>query len=162
MSDPTQQTAPPTMSDFINMSALLTGIAADVLLPSFPVNQVHEQILAAAFAQDPTALANLIAKYKQDTALGLPPNVIINDLMGMGTAESLLSKSIILAWYTGSWYDTASLYTYGNSKVLSAEAYENGYMWKVAQAHAMGSADYPFGYWTDPPPALSDFITSGN
>lgn len=151
---------PDDVTDFVNMSAVLTGIAADVLKPAFPVNDVYNQILLAAHTDNPTAYASLISRYKADMAAGNTDAQIVTDLMSGGGADSLLAKCIIIAWYSGTWYVSATLYTGGKSWVLSADAYTAGYMWQVAQAHAMGSADYPFGYWNEPPPALSNFITA--
>lgn len=41
--------------------------------------------------------------------------------------------------------------------VISSRAYENGWIWKIAQAHPMGISQFAFGSWTEKPPELSDY-----
>jgi hypothetical protein len=151
----------PDMTGFIALSSVLTGIAATSLLPSFPTNDVHQQILDAAWADDPDALTELLAAFTAATQrFPNDPAMVLRTLLVSGDSPiALMAKSIILAWYSGAWYATAGLYPAKtrSARVLSAIAYEQGYMWKVAQAHAMGSADYPFGYWNGQPPSLQDY-----
>ena len=74
-----------------------------------------------------------------------------------------------MAWYLGSWYAPATLQRYNSAtpqpfpvtpdKVISAAAYTQGWTWRVAQTHPMGYSDFRFGYWSENPPALDDFIT---
>ncbi|WP_049973826.1 hypothetical protein [Azospirillum sp. B4] len=140
---------------------MLTGIAADVLLPSFPVNNVHQEILDAAYADNATALVQLIDTFTA-AAPTTPPAVLLQTLLVPGnTATAYMAKSIILAWYSGAWYASGQLYPAAQRavpRVISDDAYTQGFMWQVAQAHAMGSADYPFGYWNGQPPTLDNFI----
>jgi hypothetical protein len=85
-----------------------------------------------------------------------------------------LMRSIILAWYLGAWYKPQELknksYAAKNPQrgyystrrysaevlipyeVISPNAYTNGMVWRVAQAHPMGYSNLQFGYWSKEPP----------
>ncbi|MFV3074589.1 hypothetical protein [Niveispirillum fermenti] len=152
---------PPTpaeIDDFIALSGVLTGIDPGLLKPAFPVNDVYLQIMNAA-RSDGMVYKLLIDVFKIDRATHMSDAAIVEKILSDTGPRGLLARSIILAWYSGTWHRPAGLYKGGISYVLSADAYTAGYMWQVAQAHPMGSADYPFGYWNSPPPPLSDFIT---
>lgn len=170
MSDPTatpqtapQAATPADMDNFVALSVILTGVSATVIAPSFDTFNLKELYYAAAQADNADALAALLAQYAALAAQSpVPaPAAIIDAVMEpRESATARMARAIILAWYSGAWYATADLYAAitPTPRVLSAVAYEQGLMWKVAQAHAMGSADYPFGYWNGQPPALDQFI----
>jgi hypothetical protein len=78
-----------------------------------------------------------------------------------------LARSIVLMWYLGAWYDPDDLKMLAeppsppdvSHKVISAKAYSQGWVWRVAQTHPMGSSDMQFGYWQRKPnPERPDFI----
>jgi hypothetical protein len=154
---------PKDMNNFVGLCVVLTGASQNVISPGFDTLNIKQQVYAAAQADNSQALAVLLDRYAALSAAGASPAEIIAEIMQpkeLPTAR--LARSIILAWYSGAWYASAELYAaqQPTPQVLSAVAYEQGLMWKVAQAHAMGSADYPFGYWNSPPPALSQFIAT--
>jgi hypothetical protein len=68
-----------------------------------------------------------------------------------------LCRSIMKLWFVGIWYDP------GNpgrpQRVVSTQAYKEGLVWKVMQAHPMGYSMWTFGHWQDPPPSLDKFLT---
>ena len=149
------------MDNFVALSVILTGVAQSVIAPSFDTYNLKDQVYAAAEADDADALAALLAQYATLAAQSAKPGDVIAAVMQPKEASTArMARSIILAWYSGAWYATADLYGTNpppTPRVLSADAYTQGVMWKVAQAHAMGSADYPFGYWNTQPPALAQF-----
>jgi hypothetical protein len=67
-----------------------------------------------------------------------------------------LCRSIMKLWYLGVWYDPVK-----NSpvRVVSSQAYKEGLVWKVMQAHPQGYSMREFGYWAAEPPELDRFIT---
>jgi hypothetical protein len=75
-----------------------------------------------------------------------------------------LGRAIILAWYLGAWYQPTvlaqtpppSLVT--PLKVVSPTAYTQAWAWRVAQAHPMGYSELRFGYWSDEPLPVEDFV----
>jgi len=77
-----------------------------------------------------------------------------------------LARSIVLMWYLGAWYDPNELKrasvensTVSPRAIISAKAYTQGWVWKVAQAHPMGFSEMQFGYWGQAPKLkLDDFI----
>ncbi|WP_321379838.1 sugar dehydrogenase complex small subunit [Rhizobium sp.] len=157
MSDKTTSTS---MDNFVALSVLLTGVSENTIAPFFDTFDIKTQIYTAAEADNAAALTALLGMYSTLIKSNKPTADIIQAIMTPPTSETgRMARSIILAWYSGSWYTTSTLFTEAPStRVLSSGAYEQGLMWKVAQAHAMGSADYPFGYWNENPPALSQFI----
>lgn len=91
-----------------------------------------------------------------------------------------LMRSIILAWYLGAWYAPQELKnkSYATKdpqrgyystrrysqevlipyEVISPNAYTNGMVWRIAQAHPMGYSNLQFGYWGKEPPDKDTFI----
>jgi hypothetical protein len=103
----------------------------------------------------------------------LPPAQIGNIILNQsGDAIRYLARSVMLMWYLGSWYDPADLQKYnsptpptdplGPKAIISSEAYTQGWAWSVAQAHLMGYSNFTFGYWSQQPPSLEDFIGGGS
>lgn len=155
--------SPEDMNNFVGLCVVLTGASKNVISPGFDTMNIKEQVYAPAAADNAAALAALLDQYAALVADGKSPTEIIAQIMQpKEQPTALLARSIILAWYSGAWYASAELFAaqQPTARVLSAVAYEQGLMWKVAQAHAMGSADYPFGYWNSPPPPLSQFIAT--
>jgi hypothetical protein len=82
----------------------------------------------------------------------------------MGNADpriKYLGRSIILAWYLGAWHPPAELEGNPSSpvpNVVSGKAYTQAWTWRVAQAHPMGYSELRFGYWSDEPLPLNDFV----
>ena len=74
-----------------------------------------------------------------------------------------LGRSIILAWYLGAWYQPAVLAETPappplDPKIISPTAYTQAWAWRIAQAHPMGYSELRFGYWSDEPLPLDDFV----
>lgn len=151
------------LADFANMSAALTGFQSSVLRPfldpvnlsglyyGFAVSQVGQQAMDAllnAFRAISTQPAQTIADTLLETGSATPSN------------QAQIAQSIVALWYLGSWYKPA--YQNGGTsgavvQVVSSEAYTNGLVWKVAQAHPMGYSAFTFGYWSQPPASLATF-----
>ena len=148
---------------FIKISGALTGIEATLLAPETkpgggadPTQEVKLAYfhLATADAENYGKLkslffAELAKEAKQDgpaltrtaTALVSGPEPIAN-----------LARSIIMAWYFGLWYE----WDVGGRRrftVVSAQAYTEGWIWRIAQAHPPGYSNLRFGYWAQPPVA---------
>jgi hypothetical protein len=69
-----------------------------------------------------------------------------------------------LAWYLGAWYPPVVLQQpppvspIPPLKVISSAAYTQAWAYRVAQAHPMGYSELRFGYWSDEPLRLTDFV----
>lgn len=157
------------MSDmdlFVGVSAALTGISQEQLAPSLNPSNVPQQYFNLA-KTDPN-FQKLLQTFNDLNNKKLPPDQIAKAIMADPTLAPL-ARAIILEWYTGGWYKPADLVkpppdpTQQASavKVISSDAYTQGWMWNVAQAHPMGYSNWHFGYWSSPPPSLDDFTTGG-
>lgn len=154
------------MSDFLDLSEFLTGINRSQLSPFVDVMNVKQTYFDKADAQNHAAFEELLKIFKDhktDPDLG---DRIFNK---SGDDVKYLARDIIIAWYLGAWCNPADLKKYddGNPSptadllspdVLTANAYTQGYVWRVAQAHPMGYSEMRFGYWNVNPPPLSNFV----
>lgn len=155
------------MTQFVNLSALLTGISAAKLLPPLSPSKVPQRLFDTASKNGGATFDQLLTVYANAVAQGMSDTQIAAQVFqANGPDVCYLARSIMLAWYLGSWYDPKVLQAYDSptpppgppsSVVISADAYTQGWVWNVAQAHAMGYSNFTFGYWAQNPPALSDF-----
>jgi len=153
------------MSDmdlFVGLSSALTGIAEDNLAPSVDPVDIKQAYFDQA-KTDPN-FAQLLQIY--NTNKTKPPAEVANIILNQsGDAICYLGRAIMLEWYLGSWYEPSVLMKkepFAPFKVISSAAYTQGWAWRVAQAHPMGYSEWTFGYWSSPPPSLSDFVGDGS
>ena len=152
------------MTLFVALSALLTGIDASMLAPGVDPIDIKTTYFHTAQQKAGPVFTQLLQIYAQNQTK--PPAEIANILFHQsGNGILFLCRSIMLMWYLGSWYDPAALETAASggstfvpSTVISASAYTQGWTWSVAQAHPMGYSNFKFGYWSEDPPTLADFI----
>lgn len=148
---------------FVTLSAALTGIAEAKLAPAVDPVQIRNDYFKQAKLDK--AFPGLIRIIRDDPA---NPSAAADKVMNNPDPDiKYLGRSIILAWYLGSWYAPATLARYNSSKdqpfpvvpdkVISPAAYTQGWTWRVAQAHPMGYSELRFGYWSDDPLPLEDF-----
>jgi len=159
------------MDLFVGMSAVLTGVDKSKLAPDLDPVNIKKTYFDYVQSKAGATFQQLLNIYNQNQTQ--PPAQIGNIILNQsGDAIRYLARSIMLMWYLGSWYDPADLQKY-NSKnppktplgavaVVSAEAYTTGWAWSVAQAHPMGFSNFTFGYWSQQPPTLEDFIGGGS
>ncbi|MGD9584879.1 MAG: hypothetical protein AB7V26_14575 [Lysobacterales bacterium] len=165
MSTPTPPATP--MQNFVDLSALLTGIAASKLAPGIDPKNIKQVYFDYARGQDPATFDKLLQIYSSSASQA--PATIADIIFNQsGTETCLFARSVMLMWYLGSWYPTAELAKSGTGKpppdstVISAAAYTQGWAWNVAQAHPMGYSNFNFGYWASNPPSLTDFVGGAN
>jgi len=151
------------MTDFITLSAALTGIMATKLAPAADPIDIKRDYFKLLNEKQPAAFDKLLTIVRDNR--NAPAQTIIDKVQS--DAESkFLARSIVLMWYLGAWYDPGELKMLTepsppevSHKVISAKAYTQGWVWRVAQAHPMGSSDMQFGYWQRKPnPERPDFI----
>jgi hypothetical protein len=145
---------------FVKLSAALTGIDALQLAPSVDAIQIKRAYFKQA-KSDPgfEALMQIVRANSAD------PVGAANKIMN-NTDQKIkyLGRAIILAWYLGAWYQPTvlaqtpppSLVT--PLKIVSPTAYTQAWAWRVAQAHPMGYSELRFGYWSDEPLPIEDFV----
>ncbi|MGE3731704.1 MAG: hypothetical protein AB7F83_14275 [Lysobacterales bacterium] len=165
MSTPTPPATP--MQNFVDLSALLTGIAASKLAPGIDPKNIKQVYFDYARGQDPATFDKLLQIYSSSASQA--PATIADIIFNQsGTETCLFARSVMLMWYLGSWYPTGELAKSGTGKpppdstVISAAAYTQGWAWNVAQAHPMGYSNFNFGYWASNPPSLTDFVGGAN
>jgi hypothetical protein len=154
----------PPINVFVDLSAFLTGIDASKLAPLLdPVNikQVYFDFVQGKAGPTFNKLLNIFAQNQDQTE---NPEVL-GDIIFVksGPDVGYLARSIMLMWYLGSWYDPWVLQNpppgfVPSDGVVSADAYTQGWVWSVAQAHPMGYSNFTFGAWSSDPPTLLDFV----
>ena len=155
------------IDDFVQMSALLTGFAADAIAPSLDPVNLAATLFATARKGAGGSFDALLAQYAELSG-GKPVSQMTaaerrsigDQLLGLGGAEQpddrvATAQSIIRLWYLGYWYPIDGGDPGGS--VASDQAYVRGLAWKSMQSHAMGYSTWSYGYWADPPPPLSAF-----
>lgn len=159
------------LANFVGLTQVLTGFSSTVFAPPVDPNPQPQQEQYFDFLADPANgvaadFAHLLALYQGAVAGGPAPTPGTPEAQRVGqalldnAAVGPLARRIIKLWYTGSWYAEPPA---GNERpanmlqVVTSQAYVNGLMWRVAQAHPMGLSKLRFGYWTSPPPALDKF-----
>jgi hypothetical protein len=156
MSDP----APTDLDLFVGLSAALTGVSSDLLAPFLDPINVKQSYFDTAQKSDPKLFAQLLQIYAPIQSQ--PPTQIADTILNQsGDAIRYLARAIMLEWYLGSWYapaDLAKPSPFIPFKVISSAAYTQGWAWRVAQSKPMGYSEWTFGYWSSPPPSLSDFV----
>jgi len=60
-----------------------------------------------------------------------------------------LSRNIIKLWYRGDWPDSTARF---GTAFTSAQAYQEGLLWKAMRTHASGAKQSGFASWSTPPP----------
>jgi hypothetical protein len=154
---------------FVRLSAALTGIAESKLAPAVDPVQVKNDYFKQAKGEPPDqpnpAFARLLDVARNAPNMAAAAEAIMNNA---DPTIKYLGRSIILAWYLGSWYDPDVLRVYDTQKpqpfpvpplkVVSPKAYTQGWSTRVAQAHPMGYSELRFGYWAQDAFPLDDFI----
>jgi len=159
------------MDLFAGLSAVLTGIDQSKLAPPLDPINIKQTYFDYAQSKEGATFQQLLDIFNKNQALPSAQigNIILNQ---SGDAIRYLARSVMLMWYLGSWYDPADLQKYNSSTpptdplgpkaIISSEAYTQGWAWSVAQAHPMGYSNFTFGYWSQQPPSLEDFIGGGS
>ena len=150
---------------FVKLSVALTGIAESKLAPAVDPIQVKNDYFQQA-KLDPAfqKLMQIVGTDPSD-----PPTAAATKIMTNPDPDiKYLGRSIILMWYLGAWYEPKKLADFESpnpppfpvtaDNVVSPKAYTQAWNWRIAQAHPMGYSELRFGYWSNEPPALDDFI----
>lgn len=168
---------------FVGLSSVLTGIPAGVLAPKIDPLKLKtvyfDKMVAEVGDQQVNALLEAYTQVAEQEGLDDPstPDPTSQQAQRVGTKlmnpgdvgdafeyQANLCASIIKMWYLGSWYPVS--YSppeptdahYFSGSVVTAEAYKRSRVWKIAQTHPMGFSQWEFGYWTEVPASLDEFI----
>jgi hypothetical protein len=142
------------LDQFIAFSALLTGDDAVAVTGT----GVAAELLAALDEITGAALTDeLLARFA-----ALPPSVQAEQ----AAAETIMAdpypgpvaRNVILLWLTGSWTQLPDAWreSFGASPndrrhVISAQSYQAGLQWTIAQAHPSGALHQGYGAWAMAP-----------
>ncbi|GLO44135.1 sorbitol dehydrogenase [Pseudomonas putida] len=149
----------PNLQNFIELSAALTGLSADLLAPSVdPINLPPLFFATAQQGMGTAAFSNLLELYA--SIRSETPEQIASTVLGNPDPQIAQgARSIMKLWLLGSWYqpyDQGSKHK-DDTSVVSDQAYKESWAWKIAQSHPMGYSQYHFGYWAEQPPTLKQF-----
>ena len=149
------------LDDFVALSSALTGVAAEQLKPDIDPIGIAGQYLAVVKKDHAAALDKVLAALTQQLSSGKTPAAAAAALLADATFGPLC-RSIISMWLLGTWYDPAKAEAGAMDaaqNVVSSQAYKESLIWKVMQSHPMGYSMFQFGYWSEQPPPLSEFIS---
>ncbi|RFD29161.1 sorbitol dehydrogenase [Pseudomonas sp. GL93] len=149
----------PNLQNFIDLSAVLTGLSAKLLAPLLdPVNLPPLFLATAEQGMGTAAFSNLLTLFA--SIKSQPPEQIASAVLGNSDPQIAQgARSIMKLWLLGSWYQPYDQGTAhkGDIRVVSDQAYKESWAWKIAQSHPMGYSQYHFGYWNEQPPTLKQF-----
>jgi hypothetical protein len=160
--------SPQDMMAFLLLSEALTGVDKQLLAPEFdpktndpgtdPIN-IKNDYFRWINVKDSTSSFATLLQFAKDHPQSSQKDII--DFVNAGNDDiKFLTRSIVLLWYLGSWYDPKDLRTQAtaakpdrinSSEVLSPKAYTQGLVWQIAGAHPMGYSNLQFGYWSRKP-----------
>jgi hypothetical protein len=164
MSTVLKQESSATLDNFVALSAILTGVAADHLKPFLDTHGTAQTYFDLAGARGGAAFVQMMNIFAANQTQ--PPQTIGKLILEQsGDDVAYMAKSVMLLWYLASWYAPDALKKYRadptkpvSFTVVSSDAYTQGWVWRVGQTHPMGFSKWRFGYWNTPPAPLSDFI----
>jgi hypothetical protein len=144
------------LTEFVGLSAVLTGIKEDDLLPNPDTQEMAQEYLDVLNRTDlvPPDTLNLLTQLWNLVASGASPDPIEKQvgqqiMQNQNKKVGRLAQNIIYMWYLATWYDlnTSPTSFDGNTFVISSKAYKNGKVWGLIGAHPMGYSEENFGYW---------------
>ncbi len=155
-----------TMQQFIGLSTVLTGFAQSIIAPSIDPINVKEEYLAAWTDKTGTALAtSILDKYATLASDSNNTSQMIGEQMlaaSNGADFVLACRKLIFLWYSGAWPTLSPDGTTTSSVLLSTKSYNAGLVWQVMQSHPMGSSNYRYGYWSEEPAPLHQYLGKSN
>src|SRR5580658_6829374 len=144
------------LSEFVGLSAVLTGIDESDLLPNPDTQEMAQEYLDVLNRTDlvPPDTLNLLTQLWNLVASGASPAFIEKQvgqqiMQNQNKKVGRLAQNIIYMWYLATWYDLDASPTSfdGNTFVISSKAYKNRKVWGLIGAHPMGYSEENFGYW---------------
>ncbi|MCA1631605.1 MAG: hypothetical protein LC774_14980, partial [Acidobacteria bacterium] len=133
------------LTDFVGLSAILTGFGADDLNPQFsPAPVAVEYLQTLQSKVDAALVSRMLSTYQ--TISGLPPAEQPAAVQSQILADPQLgpvARNVIRMWYLSIWYTDYSdpnnpVTGFSDGTVVSSNAYTKGLAWDAAQAHPMG------------------------
>ena len=146
------------VADFVALSAVLTGFRKIDLLGTGMARQYHDALISivgeatsAAFVGAAMALLQPAGK-DADAAEKALATLLSDNKLGP------LARNVIKMWYLGNWSQLPQEWrdAYGanardTDHVVSADAYQEGLVWRAIGSHPAGAKQPGFGTWSLPP-----------
>tara|TARA_R110001632_G_scaffold64960_6_gene154226 strand:+ start:7440 stop:7892 length:453 start_codon:yes stop_codon:yes gene_type:complete len=146
------------MNNFVGLSAVLTGFAADTIAPNIdPINIKAEYF--TKFTAEISNYAAILSAYELLKSQGKTDQEIGEAILAIADYE-MPCRQLIFLWYSGAWATANGSMT--SSEMLSAKSYTQGLAWQVMQSHPMGDSNYRYGYWANEPADLSGYTGNNN
>ena len=136
------------LSVFVDLSAVLTGFAADQLNPPLDPLALAQEYLTFLLGKAGEPVVDLlfgtfrqvVAEAKGDAAQvqkGVGSAILDNPALGP------LARRIIRMWYLSIWYELEPPAPFGSpgDQVISSNAYTRGLAWEAMEAHPMGVSE---------------------
>jgi hypothetical protein len=149
----------PITEDFYALSVVLTGYSA-FELHGTGVGDEYFNTVKHVVGDD--MLTELLTTYRQVEEKAAGDESKLEQLMRSEILSSTklgpIARNIIQMWYVGNWYELpdawyAAYHTTGNVRhthVISAQAYQEGLVWKAMETKPMGAKWPGFGTWGEP------------
>ena len=132
---------------FLSLSVYLTGFERVELLGTGMLEEYYKYFVSKTSDGDRDVLFTTVGNWPQQ-ATSAEMDEHIKSLMGDETLAPI-AKNVIRLWYTGAWRNVKD--NPFSSEVASAQAYQEGLIWKVMHAHPPGAKQPGFGSWGDLP-----------
>jgi len=151
---------------FLNVSVHLTGFNRAELLGTGMLAEYYDRVVSAigdAASQELWAINEKLDRIERtDKDSSTLTDEIQGQLMSSKTLGPI-ARNIIKLWYWGSWPDEDAKF---GGAFTSAQAYQQGLLWKAMGTHPQGAKQPGFGSWSKAPvkrtpqPTKSDEKTS--
>lgn len=151
------------ITNFVELSALLTGFNKSIIAPSLDVDDmktVYLQVWQEKIDAQQAGLTNdILIAYEVLSSQGKTPTQIGEYLLddARGSDFIFACRALIYLWYMGAWPTVAADNSRTDFDLVSATSYSKALVWQVMQAHPMGDSDLRYGYWAQAPAPLSDY-----
>jgi hypothetical protein len=146
--------SPAPASAFAAVSAALTGFREVDLWGTGQVEPYLDEVMATV--GDAVTARLLTTGWEAVHALD-PVQAIQSEVMD-DSELGPVARSVIILWYLGQWNPLPNEWrnAHGASpldanRVISADAYRSGLVWKAIGAHPMGADPGGYGSWANPP-----------
>lgn len=160
----------PATPGFAAMSAAFLGVDESEINPSVSPDRYTQADMINTTAVQGFTLGGVLSLVVVYSGLvtSMPPAAAAQTMMTSTGAIGCKSRIIYLMYLFGVWYGGTEIARNAGSAafipptlqqdlIVSARAYKEGWIWRMAQAHPMGYSQFNFGSWGDTPPPLADY-----
>jgi len=143
------------LDQFLALSAALLDVDVLVLKPRNTPLDIAEEYLSTLLnnvaSETVHALFAAFATGSESLGLGEAAGQLLSD-SDLGP----VARSVMKMWLLSTWYDPGK--PSQPVRVVSSQAYKEGLVWRFMQSHPIGYSMWKFGYWSENPPDLSEFV----